>query len=183
MNIKIYNDNDYIKIDKWDLPLPNNNNVIAYDYLGDGYIESFKCPKWSTAIVLENGNYYYFDHNIVNISKRMFSLNIQESWFVYLLRPDDVLNILENGVSFGTKFTSSIKFGYFLKYNNFNDKCTIKKYMTPVKDNSLYYPTSHRPYNLKDGESISKYFNDRGLKLTYNKSLIRDMLIDNLKIK
>lgn len=134
LDTKLYTDKSITKIkcDAPDIPIINYDNAILFLNKDDNYTKTFKVPTLSQGLISHKGDYFYFDHNIVETPSTYLSKsNSVHSYNVYQITPDLADKIIKTKIShhwevhfnsfnyFGKRFTT-IRRGNFIEWYSYS---------------------------------------------------------------
>jgi hypothetical protein len=187
---------NYTKEFKIDCPLITFDNAIVYDLQDKSYRDMFRLSEIRSGLILHNGEYFFFEHNIVDTPKTSsyFKGSVQ-SWFIYKITIELGAKIIdEEKVSkWDVVFDNWINTGHFYNYASTDNSgkskdyltIDIRKYTTNIIEDTLYGPYGFKPSSMNDGEDIEDFLQRNrlkysGTKLEINRPVLRDILIKSL---
>ena len=178
---------NWTKSDQIDCPLITFDNVIVYDLQSKDYQKSFKVPDIREGLILDNGKYFFFFHNIVSTPHHNYIGDPIQSWDIYQITTELANKIIDNEKvhKWDVVFDTWINVGYFYNYVSKGKYIDIRKYSTYIEGDTLYGPYGFKPSEMADNENIEKFLYKNKLKyngqpLTINKMVMRDMIIESL---
>ena len=194
LDTKLYTDKSITKIkcDAPDIPIISYDNAILYLVKDDEYTKSFKTPTLNQGLLKHKGNYFYFDHNIVETPRTYLSLpNSVHSYDVYQITTDLAQKIIDTKIAkkweiyfnsfnyFGKKYIS-IRRGHFTEWHS---------HTSYRNEYGLVLPSHISPSDLKDltGITIKEYLDkhrkeypNNGSKLEFNMSVWRNYKLEEI---
>jgi hypothetical protein len=177
---------NYTKESKIDCPLITFDNAILYDLQDKSYRDIFKLSEIRSGLILHNGEYFFFEHNIVDTHPSYFKGSVQ-SWDIYKITTELAAKIIheEKVNKWDFVFDNWINTGYFYNYVTKDNSIYIKKYTTNIIEDTLYGPYGFKPSSMNDGEDIDSFLQENrlkysGTKLEINRQVLRDIIMENL---
>jgi len=178
---------NWTKSDQIDCPLITFDNAIVYDLQSKEYQKTFKLPDIREGLILDNGKYFFFFHNIVSTPHHNYIGDPIQSWDIYQITTEFTAKIIADKKlhKWDVVFDTWINVGYFYNYVSKGKYIDIKKYSTYIERDTLYGPYGFKPSGMNDGEDIEDFLQRNrlkysGSKLEINRPVLRDILIKSL---
>lgn len=203
MDCKIYRkpqvrerEGERVKLESLDIPIINHDNaiVVANRKADDSYVKIFKVSTITNGLTFHEGQYYWFDHNIVATPKT-YSTGEIHSYNIYPIKnslADKIINTLKYNCweimfhsyyNYGNVFlsvgsiygASKYKYSSILTFDDEGDK--------------MFCPYGTSPSGFKDGQTFSEFITEHiknypnsGSNVVINKSGMREVLLDFIGI-
>lgn len=187
------------KIDHFIQPISGSNALYFSKFSDrDDYRKTFNLTEIQSGITFQDGQFYYFEHSILDTPKTYHKSGGAYAYFVYPI--DEYLkNRIISGESNHWEILLYSGYKYQKKYlivgninSKFADQYIIRCHL---KDSGLYYPYGNLPADILDtrtkclkknitiGEFLNKhiieYPNSR-INLTINKENLRDLALSKI---
>ena len=199
LDTKLYTDRSITKIkcDAPDIPIINYDNAILFFDKHDDYTKIFKTPTLNEGLLSHKGNYFYFDHNIVETPRTYLSeSNSIHSYDVYQITPDLADKIIQTKISrhwevyfnsfnyFGKRFTT-IRHGNFIEWYSYSSYKIVQG--KNEDEDVLVLPYNVSPSDIMGGITIGEYLNKHrkeypknGQELELNISVWRNNKLESI---
>lgn len=183
-----------IKCDNPDIPIISYENAIVYLHEDDIYTKCFKLPTLRQGLLRYKGNYFYFDHNIVETPKTHLSNpNSVHSYDIYQITTDLAKKIIENRVAKKCEILFNSFFYFGRKYISIRRGDFVESYINTSYKNEdgLFLPYGISPSDLKDIQGITikdyldrheKEYPNYGTKLDFSISVWRNYKLEEIFI-
>lgn len=185
------------KLDKLDIPIISEDNAFVIIFDKSDYYKTFNISPIRSGLTKNNGQYYWFDHNILKCPKNNYRF-VNHSYNIYTVTEDianRILNkeyvsyyeIMFSSFYYHGEFYTSVKIGNF--YENYITKsklscgCLIIPYNCSPVD--LKSKNNFEPVTEKIGEYLTKNKREypKGIyhsPLTYNTDIIREYKLNEI---
>ena len=187
------------KLDKLDIPIISEDNAFVIIFDNNDYCKTFKISPIKSGLTKHNGQYYWFDHNILKCPKTNYTGYENHSYDIYPITEELAIKILNKEyVSY-----SEIKLSSFYYYGEFYTSVKrggySENFITKSKLSSgcLTIPYNCSPSDLKSvknnlesvtekiGEYLTKHKREypKGIyhsTLTYNTDIIREYKLNEI---
>jgi len=186
----VYKSFTKIQCDAPDIPIISYDNAIVYLIKDDEYTKSFKIPTLIQGLIKHKGNYFYFDHNIVQ-TPRTYSFNSVHSYDVYQITQDLAQKIIDTKIAMKWEILFNSFFNFSKRYlsirrGNFTEWHSYSSYKS---EDGLVLPQNTSPADLKDLTGITikgyldkhrKAYPNGGTRLEFNMSVWRNNKLEEL---
>jgi hypothetical protein len=196
ININVFEDNK--STIKSDIKIISEDNALYYKKRDDEYAKQFNLTPIESGITFQDGQYYYFNHNIIETRKSWGKDNTNFSYDIYFI--DEWLKdkiVAGKSTSWEPLFYSYFKYGRKViatgtigKYSHFNFQEKVSK----LDDNDLYIPYGNIPADLvnnydkkmKREITISEFIDEHSkqyknyIRLDVNREVIREIMLSNI---
>ena len=200
-NCKIYRtsektmrgDTDKISLKSLDIPLINFDNAILYVERDGSYRRTFNISILNDGLMSHEGQYYWFEHNIVACPRGYLSSSQTHSYDIYPIREDLANRIIKDKKAFKLEIHLHCLYYYGEQYlssgtENYSQKYKYVANVTHGDDgDSILIPFSRSSSKMSDGITIGKLLSDTrvdhphtDISLKENKSVIRESLLNML---
>lgn len=196
INIKVFEDNK--SPIKSDIQIISEKNALYSKKRDDDYSNQFNLTPIESGITFQDGQYYYFNHNIIETTKSWGKDNTNFSYDIYFI--DEWLKdkiVAGKSTYWEPLFYSHFKYGRKIiatgtqretgSYSSFHEK------VSKLDGNDLYIPYGNIPSDLVDsnkkmkreitiGEFLTKHIKEykNYLKLDANKEVIRELMLSSI---
>ena len=197
ININVFEDNK--SSIKSDIQIISKDNALYYKKRVDEYAKQFNLTPIESGITFQDGQYYYFNHNIIETRKSCGKDNTNFSYDIYFI--DEWLKdkiVVGKSTSWEPLFYSHFKYGRKIiatgtqhknsTYSNFQEK------VSKLDGNDLYIPYGNIPSDLINRDkkmkreiTIGEFLNNHikeypksYIRLDANREVIRGLMLSSI---
>jgi len=187
------------KLDKLDIPIISEDNAFVIIFDKGDYCKTFKISPIKSGLTKHNGQYYWFDHNILKCPKNNYSGYENHSYDIYPITEELAIKTLNKeyvghyeiqfcSFYYYGEFYTSVKSGSFYQNYIYQSKLSCGRLTIPYNcspSDLKSVRNNLEPVTEKIGEYLLKHKKEypKGIyysPLKYNTNVIRDSKLNEI---